>query len=992
MPGRTVFNYQEGFGGLWSAGTQSEAPDKSAQVLQNAKFVSGGFQTINGWQRIVRTKLVGRIRTLYDYQDGTNQHVLGTHNDELVEWNGTTGAGGTWTVLKTGFSVENVPTNLGFRFSMVTAYRRCYMQNGVDAGQIYDGTDVFDWGLPAPLTAPTVAGQSGTFENFNGEMEEFHTEHYFFKPGDSDVGSLPHNNRVPDNWTNVNRTGCFESADAFSGLRSVQLWSGKEDKLFLTAHLDQPTTKLDFDVGLNALSMQLAANDKNPEWNSYYHGRGYWVGRNIIYTKGGAGESLEVASTTAIVIGLGTVTLVDPSPVDSAGLIKVSEGWNCIGGPFDGELSFNLLDHPEFPLGVGGDMSFSAQIKTELAAGELEIELVGDSSGSTIISSAVVDAYEQLTGTHTFTAADVSAEIILRVKDQSPNPWEPLDSFGLFDEVRVVAGSTPPGPGGDLEGTFKYKCVFVDSAEDGGDGTFSPIGPESDNVTVTAGVIELTNIPQPPGAVGEHPSTDIYIYRAHSQDGGDSFTLFNFVGKVAIGVTTFSDTVPQVEAETNALCKDDIIVPPRGRWLVFHEGRMVVAGDISVAANADDQQTIFFTDPLDAGAFRTRNKIKLPLRDNDGITGLAVNHDRLYVFTRDSIFQILFLGIPGQQRILPVSTGIGCYDGHTIAIYESLVFFEGPAAIYAMNAQNQFTKISSDIKLSVDRDFDPSIDRFGVIFQNRYAIQGNISQIYVYDIEEGGKWTFISNGQQWSHVGSIQEINAAFPETLNRLKLYMSDVEGYTYASDPDFYAAGVQVADSTLTGNPTSGTVGGGQTTLTDTGATFLVDEDDLEQLRMEIVRKDSKGNILNTQFFVILSNTATVLTLDGELKDEDGNSVAPATTDFYRIAPIVLRWVSKAHDMGNTGVDKKLKRVAAKVVDLGGDVTAVDIALGCNFSSGRVSSVISKVINKRWIRCRGKGRTLAFTIIFNEPGARVRIEDFQAEYSPRSNRIRGG
>lgn len=985
MPGRTIINYQDGFGGLWSAGTQSEAPDKSAQVLQNAEFVSGGFQTINGWQRIVRTALAGRVRTLYDYQDGTTQHVLATHTDELVEWNGTVGSGGSWSVLKTGFSVEDVPNSIGYRFSMVTAYRRCYMQNGIDDGQIYDGSTVYDWGLPAPLTAPTVVGQSGTFpDSFDGEMEDFHTEHYFFKPSDEDVGSLPNNNRVPDGWINFNRTGCLESADAFSGLRSVQLFSGKEDRLFLTAHLRPDETKIAFVNGSKLQTITMDIRDKNPEFVQYYHGRQYWAGKNL--TRGTTVQEIEA---TVQAYPYYKVKLVSANTTPTSGFISQGGNWNIYGGPFDGELHFDLLNHPEFPIGVGGDMSVSAQVKTALAAGEVEVEFFGDVSGSTVFSSTAVDEWHQLSGTHTFAAGDTQATLILRVMDQSPNPWEPVDSSSLFDEIRVLSGSTAPGDGGDLNGTFKYKCVFVDDPESGGDGTFSPIGPESDTVTVQGGIIELSDIPQPPGAAGEHPSTHIYIYRAHSQDGGESFTLFNFVGKVTVGTTTFSDNIPQVEAETNELCKDDIITPPVGRWLVFHEGRMVVAGPLA-ATTADEEQTIWFTDALDAGAFRERNKIKLPLRDNDGITGLAVNHDRLYAFTRDSIFQILFLGVPGEQRILPVSTGIGCYDGRTIATYESLVFFEGPAAIYAMNAQNQFTKISSDIKLSVDRDFDPAIDRFGVIFQNRYAIQGNIAQIYIYDIEEGGKWTFMTNGQQWSHLGSAQEESSLFPETENRLKLYTSDVEGYTYAHDPDFYAAGIQLADTTLTGNPTGGSVGGGQTVLTDTGASFMVDGDDMAQIRMTIIRKDAAGNILNSQDFIILSNTATELTLEDELLDEDNNSVAPATTDCYKIAPIVLRWISKDHDFGNSGVDKLLKRVGAQVIDLGGDVAAGEIALGCRFDTGRSDTVIAEVGNNRWRKCRGRGRRLAFTLNFNEPGARVRVEDFQAEYGIRSNRMR--
>ena len=104
--------------------------------------------------------------------------------------------------------------------------------------------------------------------------------------------------------------------------------------------------------------------------------------------------------------------------------------------------------------------------------------------------------------------------------DQSPTAADPIESSAKFDELRIVTGGTPPGAGGDVNGTFKYIVVFVD--ED--DGTFSPISPVSDVITVQSGVVNLSSIPQPPGAAGDHPVSHIYIYRAYSNDNGESFT------------------------------------------------------------------------------------------------------------------------------------------------------------------------------------------------------------------------------------------------------------------------------------------------------------------------------------------------------------------------------------------------------------------------------------------------------------------------------------
>lgn len=139
-----------------------------------------------------------------------------------------------------------------------------------------------------------------------------------------------------------------------------------------------------------------------------------------------------------------------------------------------------------------------------------------------------------------------------------------------------------------------------------------------------------------------------------------------------------------------------------GKYLCSHVGRMVMAG------NNDFPFRVYLSsalDPEDWSSSAPSNATSLDL-DNDGdpqgITGIVSFQNRLYVFTRQSTYEITGTS-PSDFVVLRVSNGIGCVANSTIATVPNDVIFCSDRGVHSLKQlnsgrQTESTFLSRDIQ------------------------------------------------------------------------------------------------------------------------------------------------------------------------------------------------------------------------------------------------------------------------------------------------------
>lgn len=137
-----------------------------------------------------------------------------------------------------------------------------------------------------------------------------------------------------------------------------------------------------------------------------------------------------------------------------------------------------------------------------------------------------------------------------------------------------------------------------------------------------------------------------------------------------------------------------------GKYIISHTGRMVMAG------NDDFPFRVYFSSFFDADDWNTSAPSTGTSLDVDadgdpeGITGLASFQNRLYVFTRRSIYEVTGSS-PEDFVVLKVSSGIGCLSHASICPIPNDVIFASDRGVHSLK-QIESGRISESKFLSRD--------------------------------------------------------------------------------------------------------------------------------------------------------------------------------------------------------------------------------------------------------------------------------------------------
>jgi len=613
------------FGGWWNGDPTLAVPEGTARTAYNIRFDPIGLARQYGTQRMVPDRLLEGgnpqpILSIYDYQDGVDQHVLAVSGTKLLEMSDWPGDPSTnsWIELWTDLPLDST-TGFAHRMAFQTAFGRCYFQNGLMDGLVYDGPQstlpgspkVYYWGIDGPLVAVKTGGTSGELPGGVGNFEDFEIKRFFFDGPTPDHPGVPRNHDVPEGWTNINKTRSDKSTDGFSGDSSVELFSGRIDGGDFANgaaaggtpfdHFDSamwtskpyPTMANGYDVyfQIDQDDFQEALN-----WFPQYFKEGVLKIKENAYTIDDADLLYYWIWTPYgnLDIPYYGFKLTAPPTAISGG----TANWRFYRGPEDGVLR-RQVDITEVNWASSIDVTARCAFKrlpisTDYA--EVQISLIetyedsflvtqtntqttsiaeGSILGQNEWNSDALEVSISLVGNTGGNLGTTNLEVELRVVDHSTESTlaDPKEFSARFDEIRIVEGSIAPVSGGALAGIYRYTAVFVDEE----DGTFSPPAPFSDSLDVSGGFISVTDIPQPNVTLPNHTVSHIYLYRSRSDD-GETYGPSYFVGKVEVGVTTYDDNMPEAIAIENDILISDVIHPPRGQYCIMFEGRMVVAG------------------------------------------------------------------------------------------------------------------------------------------------------------------------------------------------------------------------------------------------------------------------------------------------------------------------------------------------------------------------------------------------------------------------------
>jgi len=335
----------------------------------------------------------------------------------------------------------------------------------------------------------------------------------------------------------------------------------------------------------------------------------------------------------------------------------------------------------------------------------------------------------------------------------------------------------------------------------------------------------------------------------------------------------------------------DTIDPPSFRYIENYKGTIFLAEDrslrfsrIPVELDTDVDKYWLETDEIQIGGERSN------------ATGLHNTSNSLLIFTNNSIQELTGFGVD-SFRLQTLVQGIGTISDEAIETDNNgdIIFFAGLQGVYkiAVGVQattnvageavgrpsSQLTRLSTPDMDDIFAGIDDEINLDPADYDDADAYYDLERDLYFLFIGEDG-FIFDNANLTWSHINGIQSEESLYVKQADTTgQGYILDDQGFFYKNFRTFTTG---VTSGTVTGTPTSST----NTTLVDSGATFLTTNSGL--LGQWVI----VDNSTSLQYRRISANTATDLTIS-EAWDTN-----PTTSDTYFIAYIIPDIRSKQYN----------------------------------------------------------------------------------------------
>lgn len=393
------------------------------------------------------------------------------------------------------------------------------------------------------------------------------------------------------------------------------------------------------------------------------------------------------------------------------------------------------------------------------------------------------------------------------------------------------------------------------------------------------------------GTIAAAPSAPFDSYRIYRTvaGGSDYFLLGDTTGFSASYIDGKADASMGNPLDTTI----DTIDPPSYRYIAEYKGTIFVAEGTSVAFSRIPVQNVtsadtywLSTDWIDIGT-------KSP------ITGMHPTADSLIVFTSNAIKEITGWGAT-TFKVNNLMERVGAISDETIETDTNgdLIFFAGTDGVYKLRTFDQPTVdqtgqsvTGNNKRVSLQKLSGPALD---VVFQGLddqivlttsdyttshayYDVDKNLYFLYI------GDHCFIYDNvnSAWSHVPATHMEASVYRKSPNAIGVGVLEDNYGMFFNNWTGYENGIH--SGTVTGNPTSS----GNTTLTDSGATFNTTGGGLTGLWVFLDNE-------NKEWRQIASNTATQITVSSAW------TTNPVVGDTYYIAYIIPNFQTKQYSFG--------------------------------------------------------------------------------------------
>lgn len=392
------------------------------------------------------------------------------------------------------------------------------------------------------------------------------------------------------------------------------------------------------------------------------------------------------------------------------------------------------------------------------------------------------------------------------------------------------------------------------------------------------------------GTLAADPSTPFDSYRIYRTVAGgeDYFLLGDSKGFSA----AYTDGKPDASLGNPLDTTLDTITPPKARYIAEYKGTIFLGQGTTVSFS---RVPVKVASSADTYWLATDN---IEIGTKKAITGMHTTADSLMIFTEREIKELTGFGA-ASFRIKNAVNGVGTVSDETIEtdLNGDLIFFAGTSGVYKLRTFDQpqvdvtgesvensrrvsVQRISSPALDSVFQGTDSQIDLDPADYANAHAYYDTDNDLYFLYVDSHC-FLYDNKGAIWSHIPATKMTSSVWRKSGNSIGVgVLRDNYGFWY-NNWTGYENGIH--SGTVTGSPTAS----GNTTLTDSTATFNTTGDGLKGVWVFLDNEDGEWR-------QIASNTATELTVSSAW------TTNPATADKYYIAYIIPDFVSKQYTFG--------------------------------------------------------------------------------------------